>query len=106
MREELHTKEGFSHKRAYPKKIDTARLGFNGCAPKSSRHLVAGLVAVQLALGGDAMLCNEFARHVRQKVRAVQHLSLWDEVDASEHRASFVAHASRKAFTIGVEVNA
>ena len=52
------------------------------------------------------MLRNEFARHVRQKVRAVQHFALWNQVDASEHRAFFVANAGRQAVTIGIEVNA
>jgi hypothetical protein len=54
--------------RAYPKKIDTARSGFNEGPPKSSGYLVASFIAVQLAFGCDAMLRNEFARHVRQKV--------------------------------------
>ena len=80
--------------RAYPKKIDTARSGFNEGPSKSSRHLVAGFVAVQLAFGGHAMLRDEFARHVRQKVGAVEHFAFWNQVDASKHRAFFVANAS------------
>lgn len=92
--------------RAYPKKIDTARSGFNACRSKSSRHFVAGFVAVQFAFGGDAMLSNEFARHVRQKVRAIEHLTLGNQIDTSKYRAFFVANAGRQALTVGVEVNA
>jgi hypothetical protein len=64
VRKELHTKEGFSQKRAYPKKIDTAGSGFNRCSPKSLGYLVASFVTVQFAFGCDAMLRNEFAGHV------------------------------------------
>lgn len=92
--------------RAYPKKIDTARSGFNACRSKSSRHFVASLVAVQFAFGGDAMLSNEFARHIRQKVRAIQDFALGNQIDASKHGAFFVADAGRQALTVGVEVNA
>jgi hypothetical protein len=61
---------------------------------------------VEFALVRDAILTNHFARHVRQEIRAVQHLTFRNQVHTAKGGALLVTDTSIQALLVGVEVNA
>jgi hypothetical protein len=66
---------------------------------------VAGLVSVPFTCVSDAMVLNQFAADVRQKIRSVKRISVGDKVDSAENGTFLAAYATVKLFAVLIQLN-